>query len=233
MSYLTQNKILNLPSAQQPVIDRRVCMNILACKMKVGGRGILHVQPDMAIIILGVSTEDKQLQTAQRQNAEAIVRVINALKGMGIPDKDIQTQLYSAAPQYDYIDGKQVLRGYQVVHMLKINLESIEKAGEVVDQSVNAGANIVSSISFTLKDPVYYYRQALDAAIRDAVEKALDMGEQLGINVQPTPIQLIEKGQEYGIQVMSTTVATMQTATPIQTGQLEVVAEVEAVFGYY
>lgn len=218
---------------QYPVTDRRICMNIFSCKMKVDGKGIIQVPPDMAIIVLGALTEDKQLQTAQRQNAEIMTNVINALEAAGIPAKDIQTQSYRAEPQYDYIEGKQVLRGYQVVHMLKISLDDIERAGEVVDLAVGAGANTVSSISFTLKDPTRYYRQALDAAVGDAVGKALDIGENLHINVQPIPVQLIEKEREYAVPFMPVAVSTMQTATPIQSGQLEVRAEIEAIFGYY
>jgi uncharacterized protein YggE len=200
--------------------------------MKVDGKGKLQVPPDMAIVSLGVSTEDKQLQVAQKQNAEITARVINALHGLGIPAKDIQTQSYSAEPQYDYIEGRQVLRGYQVIHMLKINVEPVEKAGAVIDRAVEAGANVVSSISFTLKDPSRYYQQALDAAIMDAVNKALAMGQKLGVNVQPTPLQLVEKGVAYPTPIPMT-VSAFQTTTPIQGGQLEVTAEIEAIFGYY
>lgn len=210
-----------------------LCMNILSCKMKVEGKGILQVAPDMAIVSLGVSTEDRQLQVAQRQNAEITARVINTLNSLGIPGKDIQTQSYGVEPVYDYIEGRQVLRGYQVVHLLKINVEPVQKVGEVIDRSVEAGANIVSSVSFTLKDPSYYYRQALDAAITDAVSKAMVIGEKLQVKVQPTPIQLIEKRGAYPIPFTPTLVSAMQAVTPIQGGQLEVTAEIEAIFGYF
>jgi uncharacterized protein YggE len=153
--------------------------------MMVEGKGIVQARPDTAIASLGVSTENIQLQTAQNENADIMIKVLNAVKAEGIPSEDIQTQTYSVQPQYDYIDGKQVLRGYQVVHMLRITIEGVERAGAVIDSAVNAGANIVSGIDLTLKNPARYYDEALGAALEDAVDKALTIGEKLSVNVIP------------------------------------------------
>lgn len=233
MVYLPHCKTCGFFGIQQPVAACQTCFDPGACKMKVEGKGTLQVQPDVAVAILGASTESKQLLTAQKENTEIMTKVINTLKGMGIPSVNIQTQSYSVEPRYDYIEGKQILRGYQVLHTLRVTVENVDRVGEIIDAAVDAGANLVSSISFTLKDPSRYYRQALDMAIEDTVAKAWAISQKLQIHLQPTPMQLIEKRNECAIPFKPVLISAAQAVTPIQAGQLEIVAEIEAIFGYY
>jgi hypothetical protein len=67
--------------------------------MRVRGKGTVTVQPDTAVVVVGVVTESMQLSTAQEENARRVNEVINALLGIGVPQKDIQTQSYTIEPQ--------------------------------------------------------------------------------------------------------------------------------------
>lgn len=203
-----------------------------AYKLKVAGTGKINVKPDMAVVVLGVSTENKELELAQKENAKIIKKITDALKKTGVSSEDIQTQSYTISPQYDYVDGKQIFRNYKVVHTLKITIEDIDQVGEIIDTAVKKGANIVNNISFTLSDPSKYYQIALTAAIDDALKKAMTIGKKLNVDVSKTPLYIVEKNYQYASPVEYSLAKGAEMTTPIQVGQIHVIAEIEAVFHY-
>src|SRR4030042_6060914 len=64
----------------------------------VNGEGKVKATPDTALLTLGIEAEAKTVAQAQQQAATAMNDVMQALKGRGIADKDIQTQRSSITP---------------------------------------------------------------------------------------------------------------------------------------
>ncbi len=216
--------------ARIPVQGTQACWNICTCKLKVEGTGKIKVRPDISTADLGVITENIQLGPAQRENSARIAEVIKTLTAMGIPPGDIQTRSYSITPQYDYVEGRQIFRGYRVEHMLEVTMKDMNKIGEIVDAAVQSGVNQVAGIRFSVANPQLYYKKALDAAINDALSKARALEAKLDIQVSRVPVQIVELGSEAPVVPLMAQVA--GTATPIQTGQVEITAGVEAIFAY-
>jgi Uncharacterized conserved protein len=207
------------------------CCNPRACKMKVEGKGEIKVRPDIALVNMSVVTENRELSKAQSENAIRMSAVQKSLHENGIPSEDIQTQSYNIIPQYDFIEGKQVFRGYRVEHSLEVTVREVGRVGKVIDDAVQNGANQVNSITFSLSNPTAYYQLALKAAIDDALIKARTIGNKLNIAVANVPIQIVELGLETGGPVPLTQ-KTFATATPIQSGLLIISSRIEAVFAY-
>jgi len=138
---------------------------------KINGKGSIKVKPNIAIVTLGVSTEGKELKNIQEENALRASKVAGTLKRLGIREEDIQTQNYNIDIQYDYIEGKEIFKGYRVRNILKVIVRDIDRVGQVIDEAVEDGANIVSHIRFTVSDESIYYNRALRHAIEDSIEK--------------------------------------------------------------
>ena len=66
--------------------------------MTVTGIGSLKITPDIAQIQLEVSTENKQLNHAQKENAYEMNQVIDSLLKLGIDRENIQTVSYTIFP---------------------------------------------------------------------------------------------------------------------------------------
>ena len=227
-----------LPSGQYnyysyiPNPDLQACADLRACKLKVEGIGNVKVQPDIAVVVLGVVTENIQLKLSQEENTVRMTAVIKTLKEMGISSEDIQTQSYNVTPQYDFVEGKQVLRGYRVEHMLEITIRDMNRIGEIIDAAVQNGANQISSVKFTVADPSVYYQQALNAAVDDALAKVRTLGRKLNIEVSQVPVQIVEMGYEQGTPIVPMIYQAALSAIPIQTGLIEISARIEAIFAY-
>ncbi|MCM3704568.1 MULTISPECIES: SIMPL domain-containing protein [Cytobacillus] len=203
--------------------------------LRVSGEGKLAVQPDQANIKLGVITEDQELQKAQEQNAAAISNVKKALNAIGITDKQIQTSDFSIFPQYDFVDGKQIFRGYKVEHILDITVNEIENTGLVVDTAVDSGANTVRGITFETENSQELYQKALGLAVLDAIRKAETIASSLRVQLISTPVSVSEGtlGLVQPVSFESSTFVKSAVSTPIQPGTIEIESHITAEFIYY
>jgi uncharacterized protein YggE len=201
-------------------------------KLKVFGKGILSVKPDVAEVVLGIITENIQLEVAQQENANITQQVINSIEEIGVLPKNIQTQNYSIRSNYDYINGKQIFRGYEVSNNLKVIITNINSAGEIIDTAVKNGANNVSGINFIVSDQTKYYYEALRLATTDAQNKASVIANKLSVRLNIIPIQIneIDKGTITPLGVM--TLKQASGSTPIEAGENTITADIEAVFIY-
>ncbi|MFB6465855.1 SIMPL domain-containing protein [Cytobacillus sp. Hz8] len=203
--------------------------------MKVIGEGIVNAQPDEANIILGVSTEHRELKKAQSDNAEIIQKVQTALQKIGITADDIRTTEYSIYPQYDYVDNKQIFRGYKVDHLLNITVSDIQNVGAVVDTAVTNGANTIRNIEFSLSNPDAFYKRALTLAMNNALDKAETLAGSLNIQLIKTPLSISEIMETKPIPIPFATFQNVKaaTTTPIAPGKLQVRSMIQAIFCYY
>lgn len=201
-------------------------------RLTVKGKGFVFAEPDILTIQLGVRTQSESLTQAEQENATIMNQVIEALISLGIPRENIQTASFTISPMYDYVEGEQVFKGYQVVNSVTVELETVSQAGLVIDTAVNNGVNQVSSLQFSVSDPDAYYKEALSEALRDAQAKANVMAADLQLNLDPTPVKIIEQTAELPQPRFQTFAVAAESTTPIEPGRLRIQATVETIFQY-
>jgi len=201
-------------------------------EMTVQGSSSLSVEPDTASIQLEVVTEDEQLSQAQQDNTIRMNEVIQTLLQAGIARGNMQTTAYGIHPLYDYVDGKQEFRTYQVTHSLIVVIEDINQVGRVIDLAVRSGVNRVSNIQFTLENREGYDQRALSDALQNAINKAATMAETLNVNLDSTPIKIVEEKSDIRRPFQPFAAADVSLTTPIQPGEINIEARVEVKFRY-
>jgi uncharacterized protein YggE len=133
--------------------------------------------PDIATINTGVQTRSMSAKDAMAQNATAMDRLITTLVKGGIERKDIQTSGINLNPQYDYAtrteqqNGPKFL-GYEASNQLTVKVRKLDKAGELVDAMVNAGATNINGPMFGIADPDKLLDQARTNALQTAQARA-------------------------------------------------------------
>jgi len=73
--------------------------------VKTTGTAELKVTPDQAVIQLGVEHQSATAKNAKTVVANTSRKLLAALKGLGIEDKDIQTDYLYLQPMIDYRKG--------------------------------------------------------------------------------------------------------------------------------
>ncbi|WP_342515049.1 SIMPL domain-containing protein [Sporosarcina sp. FSL K6-1522] len=201
--------------------------------MTVTGISSLSLAPDTVQIRLEVSTENTELQKAQQENAQAMNQVIESLLQLGIVREDIQTASYTVFPQYDFVEGKQLLRGYEVTNAINVTMKAIDQVGNVIDVAVQNGANRISNVQFTVEHEQLHYQQALSLALKDALAKAQTMAKTMQLPLDPTPINIVEEYKsEPVVAAPRMFAAAANNSTPIEQGQIMIRATVNVQFQY-
>ncbi len=202
--------------------------------VSASGEGVVRVTPDIAIVSLGVETNDKEMTKAQSANKEQMNEIMAELKNLGIQDKDIQTDNYSVYPEYDWNNNTQIFRGYKVVNTVSVKVRNIDDTGKVLDAVAAKGANRLNGIRFAVEETEKLYEQALKLAVKNAEEKAKVMTGEFGIS-KLTPVKIAERSQGYS-PLYDSGIYEMEMAagrsTPISTGQMEIRASVDVSFEY-
>ena len=138
----------------------------------ISGEGKVTAIPDIAQIYLGVETEKKKVEDAQKENTEKMNNLIKELKGMDIAAEDIQTSSDNIYPRYDWIEGRQILQGYQVSQSVTVKIRDLEIIGDVLSAAGSLGINQIGGLNFTIDEPEKLRQEAREKALANAKEKA-------------------------------------------------------------
>ena len=212
--------------------------------IRVSGTGTVSVEPDVAILQVGVEVFAGKVSTARSEASKAMDSVVSVLKKEGVEEKDIQTTRFNIYPRYDYeevtINGKrigtQVLTGYTVNNTVKAKIYEIDKVGEIIDKGADAGGDYarINGVDFTVDDPTPYQTEIRKMAVEDAVGKAQEYALLTNVELGPV-IELNEMTPgsvhspyeaDYGMRMM----AAAPPTTSISAGQLEISLTVNTLF---
>jgi len=151
--------------------------------VSIQGTGDVYGVPTLAKINVGLLTQAPVVATAQGENTTKMNDLQQALRALGVPEDDMQTQGYSIYPSYSYTDGVQQLMGYEVNHMLEIRIRDLEKIGDVLQLATSKGANQISGVEFTVEDKEALLAEARREALAKVQVKIKDMASMLGVRV--------------------------------------------------
>ncbi len=147
-------------------------------RILVTGVGEVSVEPDLAIVSLGVTQEGKTARQALDANTKAMSDILAAMKAAGIEDRDLQTSNFSIQPQYNYPksnssgDNRPRIDGYVVRNSLTVRIRDLASVGDVLDASVSLGVNDGGNLIFGNDDPERAINEARTKAMQDAIQKA-------------------------------------------------------------
>lgn len=201
--------------------------------ISVNGEGTVKVPPNHAFLQVEVSTEGNEVEEAQQRNAAIMNQVIQSILELEIPRENIQTAVYNIFPRYDFVDGKQVFRGYEVTNAISVKIPDVGLVGKVIDTAVSNGANRISSIEFRLDNEETYYQMALSKALLNAQLKAKTIAETMRLSVAPQAIEIVENNE--GSPIVPYRMMSLDSAvgaTPIEQGVITIKANVIVKFQF-
>jgi uncharacterized protein len=212
-------------------VYRKMAENMVN-SLRVIGEGVVTAPPNQASATIGVVSEGKDLKMVQKENTETVSRIVSVLNSFQIPPANVQTFDYQVSSEYDYIDGKQVFRGYRVQTLLKVTIDNVGQLSEIINRVIGAGANYVSNVQFQVSNPQKYYLLALQAALRNGHQKAEVIVTDLKVSWNPTPIRVEELRKGTGpIEPQMTYIKAVSTEQ-FQPGILRFSAEILLIYQY-
>jgi uncharacterized protein len=153
--------------------------------ISVSGEGRVFAAPDIAELSFGVqsgrkTTAKEALAVLEKQ----IQSSFDAVKKLGVEEKDIRTESFWLNPVYDWTQNQgQVFRGFEASQSLRVKVRDLDKVSDVLEAATAAGANQAGGVNFTIDEPEAKRSEARAEAIAQAKEKAQKMAADLGMRL--------------------------------------------------
>jgi uncharacterized protein len=195
----------------------------------VNGDADVRAEPDRAWATFGIQAQATTAQEAQAQANQVIQRVLDSLRRLNIPPRNIQTSGLTLYPVYEprppVPREREEARAprvvaYQATNTLTVLVENLKQVGPVIDAAMAGGANTIQGVRFGLADDLPQRLEALRAASAEARKKAESIAAALGVALGPLR-------SAKGAMMRA---APAEAATPVQSGQITVHATVNVVY---
>lgn len=194
------------------------------------GEGRASGSPDLATVTVAAITEAPDAASAAAESARIQGDVIAAVKRLMGEGGSVKTSGYSLNPVYDFNEGKQSLRGYQVRNAITAEVLDTKLVGPVIDAAVKAGATEVSSVNFSLRESAAVRDKAIAQASERALREAQAAARALGLRVGEVRTVAVSSSSgvappmplaKYGRMMEAA-----QVSTPVEPGTVDVHASV-------
>lgn len=159
----------------------------------VSGEGEIYAKPDLAIVDFSVKSEAKTVAPAMEDNTKKMNGVVEAVKTLGVEDKDLKTTSFNISPRYEWYypqtclyppcSQNRVLVGYEVSQTLQVKIRDMSKIGDIIQKATAAGSNQAGDLQLTIDNQDELKKQAREQAIEKAKNKAAELASQLGVKL--------------------------------------------------
>jgi uncharacterized protein len=199
----------------------------------VRGEATVRRVPDMAVVTLAVTVQDKDAGRARDEANRRASAILERLRGQELPEADVQAPSLTVQPTYDYSRGKPKIAGYEASRPMTLRIRDISLLGPILDGMVDDGATQVHGTSMELAAPEAATREALTEAVAVARARAIALAEAAGLALGD-PIR-IEEGSEGGATpfprgAVMRMAADESAPTEITAGEIEITASVRVWF---
>ena len=151
----------------------------------VAGSAQVSVEPDVARVTSGVTSEGDSAREALARNSDAMRKVIAALKAKGVDAKDIQTSSFHLEPKYTAAKERSApaIAGYRVGNQVHVTVRNLARLGELLDDLVSAGANQLNGLQFDVSKADQLKDTARTEAVGNALRRARLLASAAGAEV--------------------------------------------------
>ena len=202
----------------------------------VVGEGTVKIKPDIAQANIGVEVIRPTVKAASSGAKDSMDAVLQALKEQGVDEKDIQTSGFSVWTERPYgPEGPADEILYHVSNQVAVTIRELETVGTVLDAAIEAGANNIYGVTFSLADPSQVESAARERAVADAQAKAQELAAlndvKLGDVVSVS--EVIGGGGGYyagGVREAALAAGMGGGGGPIAPGELELTLQLQIVY---
>lgn len=194
----------------------------------VTGTGESRRTPDRAQLMFGVQTQGETAAATQAAHAAKVKRLIAALKAAGVAAKDLKTDQFDVSPRYDP-DKVSTPEGYSANSSVTVSNQPLDRASQLSDVGVKAGADSVSGPGLSSADPDAGYDKALERAFADARSKAKVLAEAAGVSLGEVTA-IVEGSQPSVMPYAAMERSALDAKMPIEPGSEQITAVVTVTF---
>jgi uncharacterized protein YggE len=153
-------------------------------QITVSGEAEIKVEPDRAVIVLGMVSENRELARAQSENAQKIGQTLAMLEQQGIEKRHVQTDFVRIEPRFEKTFGVGPA-SYVVRRDIVVTITDLKKLEILIAEAVKLGINSAYNFTLMTSEPRKHRDAARLLAAQAAKEKATLLAQAVGAAVGP------------------------------------------------
>ncbi|SDL60276.1 SIMPL domain-containing protein [Halarsenatibacter silvermanii] len=195
-------------------------------EIEISHRETLEVSPELAEITMAVENQGEDISEVHSENAAQL----NEARSLLSDEYDLEFETLAFRIRQDRDDN------YIVINLIKTEITELDKLGEIIDSSVEAGINRIDSIDYDLVERAEVQSRATSQAIEEIKAKAEEITAEFGgADYRFSRIKIDDgiKAGSFSPFESGLRAETMADGTPdITPGDIEVTTEIEATVKY-
>lgn len=166
----------------------------------VSDSGEVEAEPDMAVFRASIEARGDSATEVRDELSERSDDLYDALIGYGLAEDDVTTGDFNIRQRYDYRrfeeehgrppeseSEMEEYRHYEGTHSFNIEVEAVDEVGTIIDTAIDAGADDISRITYTLSDEKQ--NRLREEALEQALSSAETEAEFLASEVNATLVE--------------------------------------------
>ncbi|MBV8362620.1 MAG: SIMPL domain-containing protein [Deltaproteobacteria bacterium] len=201
--------------------------------IEVSGSSEVQAAPDLATLEIAIETHAASADHAAGLNGALAEKVRDALTSKLANKGTMWTGGYSLFPEYsEPREGKPTVTGYRAENSITVQTGELGLVGPLIDTAIEAGANRIDTLNYSLRANSKARSEAIAKAARDAQTQASALADALGVKLGP----VIKASTESEVRPVPMTrfgpaAIAANVQTPIAAGQVTVPATVSLTYG--
>jgi uncharacterized protein YggE len=152
--------------------------------ISTSGEALVQAVPDHVVVSVGVETFRPALEAARQVNEAECARMVAAVKALGVPAADIQTDVLNVEIAYrDAGHPSRGIEGYYVRRAYSVTLGDVKRFDALVEAALGNGANRLMGFEFKTRQLREHRDKARLLAIQAAREKARALSAAVGLKL--------------------------------------------------
>ncbi|SDQ30715.1 SIMPL domain-containing protein [Natronobacterium texcoconense] len=151
----------------------------------VSTSGEVETEPDEATVSVGVEARGESADEVTDELAEGADQLRETFDELGIPEDHVEEGGYRVRPVTGRDGDVEEIRGS---HSFEVTVEDVDRVGEVIDAAVEAGADDIGRVNFTVQEETRdeLRKEAIDEALENADEEAEHIAANRGVSLTGT-----------------------------------------------
>lgn len=194
--------------------------------IEVSASGDVETDPDRAVATIGVEASGDTADEVRDDLVEGADRLRETFAGLDIPEENVRTSRYN-------IRERGQGTGFEGSHSFAVEVDDVDRIGEVIDAAVDAGADDVGRVNFTLQPETRaaLRNEALDDALSNADAEAEHIAANRGVEITGTRSVSTNDVRLRPVRYDAAE-ADDAASTEIDSGPVTVTAAVTVVYGF-
>jgi uncharacterized protein len=198
-------------------------------QITVNGVGSVTSVPDRFHFTVVIEERGAEASKLNALVNEKTATVIEQLLALDVPEKNIQSLQVQFNPWIEYLDQREIQKGFILVRQIQVTLEQLSQYDQAIDKMLTLNITRIQGFNYSNSQAHEHYQSTIERALLDAQVRAEKMAKVLGLNLGKA-LSVNEQSQSQAPTELKMMAMRSRVSSDSMPGEMDTSANVSVVF---